>query len=185
MSIEFRIIRLKLMEYIGWALLILTIILFKFADRLMDNIIRAKGFLLIYGFIGLMLSIGFIYLIQRKLPGFFSESTKRGRVGMGYLLGLWALFTFGAALYNMETGRENTREIRAVVVKKVENNTYRTKYVFLDMATHQERFQPEREQWAQLISGDTVALKVGRGNLGFDYIFQFGADPARLRNPPD
>lgn len=36
----------KLLDYVGWTLLITTIILLGIADRLLDNIIKGKLFLL-------------------------------------------------------------------------------------------------------------------------------------------
>lgn len=178
----------RLLEYLGWFFLLMAIVLFKFAGQLMENTIRSNSFLILYGSVGLGIAVLVVVLIYRLRPGFFKNSETRGRVGLGYLLGIFAVLIFGFARINKETGMVNKHTIKALVLKKARNTMYGTTYVFLRIGSDEERFQPEKSQWELLYEGERIDLEVGRGIFGYRYIYNFlpetGTETGEIRSTP-
>jgi len=164
----------KFIDYIGWTFLVATLILLRIAERLLDNIIKAKAFLLEYTAFGLLLSLTVLYLIFKLQPDYFkSGETKRASAILSYFFGLIALFVFGTAYYNLETSKQNTKTINAYVIDHYENYRYKTKYVTLDIDGRTERFQPNKYEWEKISINDSLTLTIGQGQLGYQCILQF------------
>ena len=164
----------KLIDYIGWTFLIVTIVLLKVAEQLLDNIIKANLFLMEYSAYGLILSLTVLYLIYKLQPDYFkSGETKRGSAVLSYFFGVVALFVLGSAKYNLETSRQNTTIINAYVIDHFENYRHKTKYVTLYIDGRTERFQPNKNEWEEISLNDSLILTVGYGQLGYQHIFQF------------
>jgi hypothetical protein len=164
----------KFLDYIGWTFLVATLILLRIAERLLDNIIKAKSFLLEYSSLGLLLSLTVLYLIFRLQPDYFkSGETKRASAILSYFFGLITLFVFGTAYYNLETSKQNTKTTSAFVIDHYENYRYKTKYVTLDIDGRTERFQPNKYEWENISVNDSLTLTVGQGQLGYQCILQF------------
>ena len=164
----------KLLDYIGWTFLIATLILLRVAERLLDNVIKAKSFLLEFSAYGLLLSATILFLIYRLRPDYFkSGETKRGSAVLSYFFGVIALFVFGTAYFNLETSKHKTRTTNAFVREHYENYRYKTKYVLLDFEGRTERFQPTKDEWKRISENDTVNLTIGQGQLGYENILLF------------
>lgn len=164
----------KILDYIGWTYLILTIILLRVSERLLDNVIKAKSFLLEYSFYGLILSMTVLYLIYKLQPDYFnSGEEKRASAILSYFFGLLAIFVFGAAKYNLETSKADTKTINAFVIERYENYLYKTKYVKLNIEGHIERFQPTKNEWENISENESLTLTVGKGQLGYPCILHF------------
>lgn len=164
----------KILDYIGWTFLIMTILLLKVAERLLDNVIYAKSFLVEYSIYGLILSLIVLYLIYKFQPEYFnSGEEKRASAVLSYFFGLVAIFVFGSAKYNLETSKTNTKIINAFVIERYENYLHKTKYVKLNIEGHKERFQPTKSEWENISVKDSLTLTVGKGRLGFLHILQF------------
>lgn len=164
----------KLLDYIGWTFLISTLILLGVAERLLDNVIRAKSFLLEFSAYGLILSAINLFLIYRIRPKYFkSEESKRGSAVLSYFFGIIALFVFTTAYFNLETSKHNTRITHAIVREHYENYRYKTKYVLLDFDGRTERFQPTKNEWEKISVNDTITLTIGKGLFGYENILLF------------
>jgi hypothetical protein len=164
----------KLLDYIGWTFLIATIIFLKVAERLLDNIIKAKSFLLEYSTYGLIFSATVLFLIYKLQPEYFrSKETKRGSAVLSYFFGIIALFVFGMAYYNLETAKRNTKTSKALVLSKSKNFSSGTPYLKLDFDDRTERFQPTKKEWEKIVLNDTVILTTGLGQLGYQHILKF------------
>ena len=134
------------LDYIGWAFLIATIILLKVAERLLDNIIEAKSFLIENLLYGLLFTL--LILIYKLNPDYIkSGEEKKASAILSYFFGVIALFVFGSANYNLETAKRNTNIIKAFVSGKSKNFRYKTNYLKLDFNNRSERFQPTTKEW--------------------------------------
>jgi hypothetical protein len=164
----------KFLDYIGWTFLIATLILLRVAERLLDNVIKAKSFLIEYSIYGLLISTTVLFLIYKLNPDYFrSGETKRGSAVLSYFFGVIALFVFLTAYINIETSKQNIRTANAFVKDHYENYRYKTKYVLLDFDGRTERFQPKKEEWDKISVNDTITLTIGQGQLGYENILQF------------
>lgn len=164
----------KFLDYIGWTFLIVTITLLKVAERLLDNVIKAKSFLFEYSIYGLIISLTVLYIIYKLQPDYFnSGEEKRASAILSYFFGLVAIFVFGAAKYNLETSKADTKTINAFVIERYENYLYKTKYFKLNIEGHKERFQATQSEWENISVNDSLTLTVGKGQLGFLQILQF------------
>jgi hypothetical protein len=164
----------KILDYIGWTFLIVTIILLKVAERLLDNVIKAKSFLLEYSIYGIILSMTGLYLIYKLQPDYFNGGEeKRASAVLSYFFGWLAVFVFGSAKYNLETSKKDTKTINAYVIEHYENYLYKTKYVKLNIEGHEERFQPTKNEWEKISVNDSLTLTVGQGQLGYPCILHF------------
>lgn len=164
------------LDYFGWTLLIATILLLTFSQRLLDNIINAKSFLIEYSIIGTFLSANALLLIYKTNPDYFKGGDKRASAILSYFFGIIAIFVFGTAYYNFNTAKNNTGIVKALVVIKHENIRHSTKYLTLKLNGRTERFQPTPKEWEKIEQNDTILLTYGQGNLDFNYIFEFSPD---------
>lgn len=164
----------KILDYLGWTFLIVTITLLKLAERLIDNVIKAKSFLLEYSLCGLLLSLTVLYLIYKLQPDYFnSGEEKRASAVLSYFFGLLAVFVFGTAKYNLETSKKVTKTINAFVIEHYENYLNKTKYVKLNIEGYTERFQPTKNEWEKISVNDSLTLTVGQGQFGYQCILHF------------
>jgi hypothetical protein len=164
----------NILDYIGWTFLIITVILLKVGERLLDNVIQAKSFVFEYSMYGLLLSLTVLYLMYKLQPGYFKNGTeKRASAVLSYFFGLVAIFVFGSAKYNLETSKKDTKTIHALVMERDENYLYKTPYVKLNIKGHTERFQPTKSEWENISVNDSLTLTVGKGRLGFLQILRF------------
>lgn len=163
----------KLLDYFGWAFLIVTIILLKVAENLLDNIIEVKSFLLVNSFYGFILSSTVLLFIYKMNPMYFKGGEKRASAILSYFFGIIMLFVFGISKYNLETAKSNTSNLKAFVSDKYENVRYRTMYLVLKFDNRTERFQPNASEWQKVNIGDTITLTVGEGELGYKHILEF------------
>jgi hypothetical protein len=170
----------KLLDYIGWTFLVATILLLRLAEKLLDNIIKSNSFLLAYSFYGLILSATVLFFIYRTNPGYFEGGEKRASAVLSYFFGLIALFVFGAAYYNLETAKMNTRAVKAFVTEKSQNFRYKSAYLTIEIENRTERFQPMETEWVKIAENDTILLTVGRGQLGYEHILKFTTDADNL-----
>src|SRR5690349_11239559 len=119
----------KLLDFIGWTFLIVAILLLKFSERLLDNIIRAKSFLTEFAIYGVIISAVILYLIYKTNPNYFKGGEKRASAVLSYFFGIIALFVFGGAYYNLQTAKKNTKNLKVFVSGKSKNTRYGTTYL--------------------------------------------------------
>jgi hypothetical protein len=139
----------------------------------MENIMKAKSFLLEYSFYGAILSTTILYLIYKTNPDYYKGDEKRASAVLSYFFGVITLSVFGTAFYNFETAKENTTEIKAFVSDKSKNFRYGTTYLKLKIDSSEERFNPTHKEWEKIEENDTLLLTVGQGRLGYDHILTF------------
>lgn len=163
----------KLLDYIGFTFLVATIVLLQFSERLLDNVIKAKSFLMEYAIYGTILSATTLILIYKTKPDYYIGGEKRASAVLSYFFGVIFLFVFGSAYYNVETAKKNLKPIPAFVIDKSLNIRYKTPYLTLQIENRKERFQPKINEWNNIKEKDTILLTVGQGQLGYDYIFTF------------
>ena len=163
----------KLLDAIGWTMLFTTILFFRFFGRSIDNMVYAKSFIVEYVILGAVCSALVLFLMYRTNKTYFSGGEKRGSAILSYFFGIIAIVLFSATAYNTETAKRNQSTIGAVVIDKSKNSRYSTPYLTLKVGDKSERFSPKLEEWNKIEKGDSIHLVVGRGHLGYDYIFQF------------
>jgi hypothetical protein len=66
----------------------------------MENIMKAKSFLLEYSFYGAILSTTILYLIYKTNPDYYKGDEKRASAVLSYFFGVITLSVFGTAFYN-------------------------------------------------------------------------------------
>ena len=164
----------KLLDYIGWTLLIIASILLGSFGKFIDNIIYAKSFILEFSIYSLIISSAILLLIYRFNPNYFkSEDEKRGSAILSYFFGVAIIFLFWFCNYNINTANEELKKIKGIVVKKMKNTRYGTRYLKIKLGNKVERFQPNKKEWDLIYENDTIILLIGKGKLGYNYIFKF------------
>lgn len=163
----------NLLDYVGWTLLAATILLLGLSVRLVENIIKAKIFVLEYSLYGTILSATILFLIYKTNPNYFKGGEKRGSAVLSYFFGVITLTVFGTAYYSFKTARENTTELKAFVTEKSKNIRYGTTFLKLKIDNNEERFNPTYKEWERIEENDTILLTVGHGQLGYGHILTF------------
>lgn len=158
----------RLLDIIGWTFLSAAIVLLGLYERIPENIINGKSFYITYIIFGIGVSIITVQVIVKMKPDYSSNDALAG-----YLFGIVVVVLFSAAFCNMETAKDRTRLIQAIVVDKSMNIKYKTTYLKLNINEKIERFNPTKEDWSKIEKNDTIVLLVGHGNLGYDHIFEF------------
>lgn len=163
----------KLLDYIGWTFLVATILFLRISEQLLDNIIKAKSFLIEYALYGAFFSATVLFLFYKTNPNYYKGGEKRASAILSYFFGVTALFVFGTTYYNFQTAKKNPRELKAYVSDKTKNFRYGTNYLILDFDNRTERFQPTKKEWEKIETNDTILLTVGQGQLGYEHILTF------------
>jgi glucan phosphoethanolaminetransferase (alkaline phosphatase superfamily) len=164
----------KLLDYIGWSLLIAATLLLRVAERLLDNTVNARAFLKEYLIYGLLFSGVVLLSIYKINPNYFrSNEAQRGSAILSYLIGIMVSFIFMAAYLNFQTSKHAIKTSKAIVKEHYENYRYKTKYVVLHFEGQTERFQPPKAEWDRLSVNDTITLTIGEGCLGYDHLLTF------------
>ena len=163
----------RLLDIIGWTFLIAAITILKFFERSFENTVNGKSFVITYIIYGVLCSIGFMVLLYKTNRKYFDGGKERASAVLSYFFGIVVVVLLLAASYNKDTARKNIRLVQAIVTGKSKNVTYSTTYLTLQIKDGKERFNPTNDEWNQISESDTLSLEVGKGNLGYDYIFNF------------
>jgi hypothetical protein len=140
----------------------------------LDNHIHTNDFLIIYGLLGAALATMSTSILKKILPSFFKNNHTRAVAILGLWLSITACTVMIAGHYNMATAKASLRTEKAYVLQKSKNVSTSTRYLYLQLATHEERFSPRKaSEWEAITVGDSVELTVGTGELGYTYIFHF------------
>ncbi|WP_299702283.1 hypothetical protein [uncultured Pontibacter sp.] len=140
----------------------------------LDNHIHTNDFLIIYGLLGVALATVTTSILKKMMPSFFKNNHTRAVAILGLWLSIAACTVMIAGHYNMATAKANLRTEKAFVQQKTKNVSTSTRYLYLQLATHEERFSPRKaSEWDAIAVGDSLELTVGKGELGYSYIFHF------------
>ena len=151
-----------------------SVFIMKFFEQLIDNIIKAKSFVLEHSIYGILFSFTVLFIIHKMNPNYFkSEKEKRGSAILSYIFGLTIIFMFSMGYFNIKTSKNNSKMIKAIVLKKSKNTRYGTKYLKLGINDRIERFQPNVKEWEAINERDTINLIVSKGKLGYQHILKF------------
>ncbi len=162
----------KLLDILAWVFLFTGIILLMIGGRIIDNIIHANNFTIKSLAVGAIFAGVFIYVLLKLIPNYFKGGNSRASAILSFIFGIIVITLFGAGKFNMETSN-NKRIVTGYVVKKTKNHKYGTPYLKILVDGRIERFQPLKEEWDLLFEKDSLYLTVGKGDLGYDYIFKF------------
>jgi hypothetical protein len=175
----------KVLDYTGWTVLCITSLLMRFALPLVDNIIHSDRFLLEYLVYGTLLSSAILWLIYKYNRDYFDGGGEsRGSAVLSYFFGVIGLFVFGAAYYNLATAKTDSRNVQAFVIKKFESGRPGIPKVLVQLNDQEEQFHPNWPEWRRIQPNSTVVLNVGRGKLGYDYIFSFSTLSSAHKQDP-
>jgi hypothetical protein len=163
----------KILDYIGWTLIIVTIILLRFSERLIDNIINSNSFLIEYLIYGVIISSLFLYFLFKINRDYFKGNEKRASAVLSYFFGVIGIFLFSSAYLNFQSSKKNQEKIIGIVVNKSNNIKYKTNYVKLIIDKKEERFISNDKDWKTITENDTLILTVGHGFLGYKHILSF------------
>lgn len=165
----------RILDYMAWSLLITSIIVLRFLERLVENLVEGKAFIIYYGIIGFVTGLFVLYLFYRFKPTYFkSNQEKRASAILSYVFSLSVLFLFGFAYYNKHTGESDLKKQEAIVVDKNKNYRYHTRYLLLKIDNNSARkFMVNQNVWEDTGINDTIQISVGRGALGYEYIYKF------------
>lgn len=163
----------KFLDYLAWMLLMTVILLLRFRERLLDNIIQANSFLWEYALYGLVFSFIFLFCIYKIRPNYYKGGKRRASAVLSFFFGVLLLFIFGTAYYNFQTAEKNKKTIHISVLDKFKNQRYNTPYLTLHINNKAERFQPTMEEWQKIQKNDSIYLSIGQGVLGYQHIFTF------------
>jgi len=163
----------RLLDIIGWSFLSAAIVLLRFYESQLHNIINAKSFYIIYGIMGVVLSFAIVKFILKVFPNYSNSDENRQSAIAGYFVGIVAVFVFASTFYNIETAKDNKRLVEAIVTDKSNNHNYTHTVIDLNIYGKEEEFDPPTKVWHQIEVDDTLVLKVGNGKLRYEYIFEF------------
>ena len=163
----------RLLDLIAWTFLFTTITALKYFEALFENTVNGKSFVMYGAIYGVVCSVGFLFLLYKTNRKYFRGGEKRASAILSYFFGIVVLTLLAAAVYNIKTARKDLRLVQAVVVNKSKNVSYGTTYLTLQLKDRKERFNPTKEEWNRINERDTLYLEVGKGSLGYDYIFNF------------
>lgn len=128
---------------------------------------------------GTLLSSAILWLIYKYNRDYFDGGgERRASAVLSYFFGVIGLFVFGSAYYNSVTAKAASRNVQAFVIKKIESGRPAIPKVLLQLTNHKEQFHPNWPEWRRMQPNNTVVLNVGRGKLGYDYIFSFSTLPS-------
>lgn len=104
---------------------------------------------------------------------YFDGDEKRGSAVLIQFFGIIMLTVFLTSYYSYETGKSNIYYKKAVLINKSTNIKTHTNYIFLLLNGREERFNPSYKEFKNLNEGDTLILKIGKGKIDYDIIYEF------------
>jgi hypothetical protein len=163
----------KLIDYIAWTLLIVSIALLNFTSRYLENMVYGKKFVWNYFLVGLTISSLWLFVLYKIKPQYFVGDEKRASAVLSQFFSIIVLTIFLNAFYTYESGKKSIYLAKAIVTDKATNVKTGTDYVHLLLDGRQERFNPKKDEFKSMAKGDTLVLTIGRGETNYDIIYEF------------
>ena len=161
----------KRLDYIAWAILIYSIILLRFNNRMLDNIINSNNFITKAAILGALISIVIMFFLYKKHPNYFKSSKEeRGSAVLSYLIGIIIITIFSSGYLDKITSEKNKEIIKGIVLKKSKNIRYGSNYLTLKIKGNIEKFQVLKSDWEKTKENDTLQLTIGKGISGFQHL---------------
>ena len=163
----------KILDYIAWTLLVVSIILLKLTSNFVENLVSGKRFALEMAGVGLVFASLWMFLLYKLKPSYFKGGEKRASAVLSQFFSIVILTIFLSTFYNYKTGIKNLSRVKAIVLTKSTNAYKGTTYVTLYIRNKKERFNPRGNEYKILKVGDTINVLVGRGALNWEFIYKF------------
>lgn len=143
---------------------------------LLPGFIEELYFALTFAGAGLLVGYFLHDFIKTRIPDFVADDERKSAVVVKIYVGCLILTLCTAAFINRKTADYSTETRKYPVTDKSE--TYKgNHYLWLEIDGKNKRFEPKLPEWEQAQVGDSLAVLVGKGSLGFDVILQFGLSP--------
>ncbi len=164
----------KIIDYISWVFLAITLVLLKIKSNYIENIIDGKKFVFEYALVGIALASLFIFLLYKFKNEYFEENDTRKKTILGQFFTIVFLTIFISTYINLKSGRTNLYIKRGYLLEKSKNIMYHDCYAFILFKNcTKERFVPTLKEWNNLKEKDSITLTVGKGALGYECIYKF------------
>ena len=165
----------KILDYVGWLLLFAMILLLRFAQNIINNIIDTKSFMVEYGLIGALIASTFLFLVYKFNRNYFKGGEKRASAVLSYFFGITFLTIFVTAYFDLKICKENQQLRKAFIVQKSTNIKYGSKILKLNINGKIEKFNPTVAEWNEIQENEIINLIVCRGVSGYEHILKFNA----------
>lgn len=171
----------KVIDFISFALLIITLLLLKVTSGYVENIILGRKFVLYYFLLGLTISVVWTCLMYKFKPGYYEGGEKRASAILSQFFSIIILTIFLNAFYTYHTGKGNLYYKEAILIERSSNITHGTDYVNLLIDGRNERFNPGQDEFKNLAIGDTLSLTICKGKTDYEVIYHFNRKQHSLR----
>jgi hypothetical protein len=166
--LKFQDRRERVVQIGSFVLLGITLLGMRLVGRFVENIVEEGRFVLVMG------AAFVLWWIGRTVPGYFQRNSEtRGAAVLGLFFSIVVLVLFGSAWIDRSSAMAGERVQRYAVEDTGTNIKSGSNYVFLfhpGQAETNFRIQVRGKELEPMAGRDSIDLRVGRGDLGFEHV---------------
>lgn len=167
----------RLEKFVDVAIVVLLVVGFPIVSILMSDFLHELYFALIFAGVGLLVGYFVHDFLKNRFAGMNEADERKWEILLKIYVGCLIVTLCMAAFVNKKTAIFATETRKYLVTDK--SKKYKGKrYLWLEIDGKNKRFEPKLPEWEQAQVGDSLAVLVGKGSLGFKVILQFGAGQA-------
>ena len=167
----------RLKKFVDVAIVVLLIVGFPILSILMSDFIHELYFSLVFAGVGLLVGYFVHDFLKNRFEGMNDADERKWEILLKIYICCLILTLCTAAFVNKKTAVYATETRKYLVTDKSKTRKGKN-YLWLEIYGKNKRFEPNSQEWEQAQVGDSLAVLVGKGSLGFDVILQFGISPA-------
>lgn len=167
----------RLEKFVDVAIVVMLVAGYAGVSILMPDFIHELNFALLFAGVGLLVGYFTHDFLKNRFSGLNEADERKWEILLKVYVGCLIVTLCAAAFVNKITAPYATEVRKYLVTDK--SKTYKGKrYLWLEIDGKNKRFEPKLPEWEQAQVGDSLAVLVGKGSLGFEVILQFGAGQA-------